>query len=43
VFFVGALVSFLGGYGNTIFIFSFIFLIGLIATWYTREKVSPQN
>ena len=43
VFFVGALVSFLGGYGNTIFIFSFIFLIGLIATWYTRDRVSPQT
>ncbi len=38
VFFVGALVSLLGGYGNTIFIFSFIFLIGLIATVYTRRK-----
>ncbi|MDO6430995.1 MFS transporter [Flavitalea sp. BT771] len=43
VFFVGALVSFFGGYSNTIFIFSFIFIIGLIATWYTREKAIPQN
>jgi MFS family permease len=43
VFFVGALVSMLGGYGNTIFIFSFIFLIGLIATWYSRETVDPKN
>ncbi len=43
VFFVGALVSLLGGYGNTLFIFSFIFLIGLIATWATREKVSPKS
>jgi len=43
VFFVGALVSFFGGYSNTIFIFSFIFIIGLIATWYTREKAAPQN
>jgi MFS family permease len=42
VFFVGALVSLLGGFGNTIFIFSFIFLIGLIATWYTRET-DPKN
>lgn len=33
VFFIGALVSFLGGYGNAIFIFSFIFLIGLITTY----------
>lgn len=31
VFFVGALVTLLGGYGNTLFIFSFIFLIGLVA------------
>jgi MFS family permease len=43
VFFVGTLVSLLGGYGNTIFIFSFIFLIGLVATWYTRGKADPQN
>lgn len=42
VFFVGALVSLLGGYGNTIFIFSFIFLIGWVATWYTRGKADPK-
>lgn len=33
VFFAGALVTLLGGYGNALFIFSFIFLIGLLATW----------
>jgi MFS family permease len=33
VFFIGALVSFLGGYGNAVFIFSFIFLVGLITTY----------
>jgi len=33
VFFIGALVSFLGGYGNAVFIFSFIFLIGLLTTF----------
>lgn len=38
VFFVGALVSWLGGYGNTLFIFSFIFLIGLLATWIAGKK-----
>ena len=38
VFFVGALVSFLGGYSNTLFIFSFIFLAGLLATWFARDK-----
>jgi len=38
VFFVGELVSFFGGYSNTLFIFSFIFLVGLLATWYARDK-----
>jgi MFS family permease len=37
VFFIGALVSFLNGYGNAIFIFSFIFLVGFFATWVTRQ------
>jgi len=38
VFFVGALVSWLGGYGNALFIFSFIFLIGLLATMIAGKK-----
>jgi MFS family permease len=38
VFFVGALVGWLGGYSNTLFIFSFIFIIGLLATLYAGEK-----
>jgi hypothetical protein len=38
VFFVGALVTLLGGYGNTLFIFSFIFLIGLLATMIAGKK-----
>ncbi len=37
VFFVGALVVTLGGYGNAIFIFSLVFLVGLVATYYSRE------
>lgn len=37
VFFIGALVSFLGGYGNGIFIFSFIFIVGLICTYFSSE------
>jgi MFS family permease len=42
VFFVGALVGWLGGYGNTLFIFSFIFLIGLLATWVAGlKKIEP--
>jgi len=32
VFFIGALVSILGGYGNAVFVFSFVFAIGFIAT-----------
>jgi MFS family permease len=38
VFFAGALVTMLGGYGNALFIFSFIFLIGLLATWFAGKK-----
>jgi MFS family permease len=38
VFFIGALVSFLGGYGNAVFIFSFVFLIGLVATCFSKDK-----
>jgi MFS family permease len=40
VFFIGALVTLLGGYGNAIFIFSFIFLIGFTATYITKENKS---
>jgi MFS family permease len=38
VFFIGALVSLLGGYGNAVFAFSFIFVIGFIATFLSNEK-----
>jgi MFS family permease len=38
VFFIGALVVLLGGYGNAIFIFSFIFLIGFAVTFISKEK-----
>lgn len=38
VFFVGALVTTLGGYGNAIFTFSLIFIVGIIIIWVTREK-----
>jgi predicted MFS family arabinose efflux permease len=38
VFFVGALVGWFGGYGNTLFIFSFIFLIGWLATLVAGKK-----
>jgi MFS family permease len=36
VFFIGSLVDFLGGYGNAIFYFSFVFLIGLLVTLFTK-------
>jgi MFS family permease len=38
VFFIGALVTFLGGYGNAVFIFSFIFLIGLAAAFFSKDN-----
>ena len=37
VFFIGALMVLLGGYGNAIFIFSFIFIIGFIATFFSKD------
>ena len=39
VFFIGVLVTLLGGYGNSIFIFSFVFITGFIATLFEKEKV----
>ena len=38
VFFIGALVSFLGGYGNAVFIFSFIFIIGFVTTFISNDR-----
>ncbi len=43
VFFIGALVVLLGGYGNAIFIFSFIFIIGFIATFFSKDILLKQN
>jgi MFS family permease len=37
VFFVGSWVSALGGYGNSIFFFSWVFVIGLIAVFLSKE------
>lgn len=42
VFFIGALVTLLGGYGNAVFIFSFIFLIGLLATFFSKEESAAE-
>jgi predicted MFS family arabinose efflux permease len=38
VLFVGVLVTSLGGYANALFIFSFVFVVGLIVTLLTKEK-----
>jgi cyanate permease len=46
VFFIGSLVDLLGGYGHAVFTFSFVFLIGLVATWqFGRENysITPQK
>jgi len=43
VFFIGALSTMLGGYGNAIFIFSFIFLPGLFITSLSSQKRKPTN
>lgn len=42
VFFIGALVTLLGGYGNAVFTFSFIFILGFIATWLAKDKAIIQ-
>jgi hypothetical protein len=38
VLFVGVLVTELGGYGNSLFIFSLVFLIGLMVTFSARTS-----
>jgi MFS family permease len=43
VFFIGALVTFLGGYGNAVFIFSFVFLIGLVSTYFSKDDPAPED
>ncbi|HEY5825756.1 MAG TPA: MFS transporter [Cyclobacteriaceae bacterium] len=40
VFFIGAMVSTLGGYGNSLLTFSGIFLVGLIAIYVTKDKAN---
>ena len=44
VFFIGSLVDALGGYGNAIFYFDFVFLIGFIITLVNKQtKFSPTS
>jgi len=38
VLFVGVLVSTLGGYGNALFIFSLVFIVGLLVVLFVREE-----
>lgn len=40
VLFVGMLVTELGGYSNSLFIFSFVFIIGFIATFFAKQKAA---
>ena len=44
VFFIGSLVNMLGGYGNAIFYFSIVFLIGFVITYFNKQtKYSPKR
>lgn len=43
VLFVGVLVSTLGGYGNSLFIFSLVFIIGLLVVLFVREKAEGEE
>jgi MFS family permease len=43
VLFVGILVKALGGYGNSLFIFSSVFLVGLCTTLLRKERIAPIN
>jgi len=43
VLFVGVLVTELGGYSNALFIFSSVFVIGLLATFFTRQNTAQPS
>jgi MFS family permease len=43
VFFIGSLVQILGGYGNAIFYFSFVFLIGFFITLFNKRSHYSQT
>lgn len=43
VLFVGVLVSTLGGYGNSLFVFSLVFIIGLLVVLFVREKAEGEE
>ncbi|MFD0766666.1 MFS transporter [Mucilaginibacter lutimaris] len=43
VLFIGVLVTTLGGYGNAIFIFSLVFVLGLIVMFFVKDKTGTAN
>ena len=43
VLFVGILVTALGGYGNSLFIFSLVFVVGLVTTFFSKHKTKEDN
>lgn len=43
VLFVAVLVSTLGGYGNSLFVFSLVFIIGLLVVLFVREKAEGEE
>ena len=43
VLFVGILVTALGGYGNSLFVFSLVFVVGLVATIFAKHKEQEKN
>ena len=43
VLFVGVLVTELGGYSNSLLIFSSVFIIGWVATFFAKDKVAVQE
>jgi MFS family permease len=43
VLFVGVLVTELGGYGNSLFIFSIVFIVGLVVTYFTKNDTPARK
>jgi hypothetical protein len=43
VLFVGVLVTELGGYSNSLFVFSLVFVVGLVATFFSKDKVDSSD
>jgi len=43
VLFVGVLVTILGGYSNSLFLFSLVFLVGLTVTFFSKETIPAET